>query len=161
MSLMNNFLSKKLLSFNFLKEFTPSKLGNYKPFIISEDLVFISGQLPMLQNQIFCKGKVGVDVDEIKAKKSVEIATYNLLWNLSAALDEISNVKDIKCINIKGYINCNDNFENHSILLNSASDTILRVLGKENGMHTRSVIGVNSLPKNSPIEIEGIFSLVF
>ena len=158
---MNNFLSKKLLSLNYLEGFTPKNFGNYKPFIISENLVFISGQLPLAQNRVFCTGKVGVDVDEIKAKESIKIATYNLLWNLSYALENISNVKNIKCLNIKGYINCKDNFENHSTLLNSASDTILKVLGKENGMHTRSVIGVNSLPKNSPVEIEGIFSLVF
>lgn len=158
---MNNFLSKKLLSLNYLEGFTPKNFGNYKPFIISENLVFISGQLPLAQNRVFCTGKVGVDVDEIKAKESIKIATYNLLWNLSYALENLSNVKNIKCLNIKGYINCKDNFENHSTLLNSASDTILKVLGKENGMHTRSVIGVNSLPKNSPVEIEGIFSLVF
>ena len=158
---MNNFLSKKLLSLNYLEGFTPKNFGNYKPFIISENLVFISGQLPLAQNRVFCTGKVGVDVDEIKAKESIKIATYNLLWNLSYALENLSNVKNIKCLNIKGYINCKDNFENHSTLLNSASDTILKVLGKENGMHTRSVIGVNSLPKNSPVEIDGIFSLVF
>ena len=158
---MNNFLSKKLLSLNYLEGFTPKSFGNYKPFIISENLVFISGQLPLAQNEVFCTGKVGVDVDEIKAKESIKIATYNLLWNLSYALENLSNVKNIKCLNIKGYINCKDNFENHSTLLNSASDTILKVLGKENGIHTRSVIGVNSLPKNSPVEIEGIFSLVF
>ena len=158
---MNNFLSKKLLSLNFLEEFIPKNLGNYKPFVISGNLVFISGQLPIAQNEVFCTGKVGVDVDEIKAKESIKIATYNLLWNLSYALEDLSNVNDIKCVNIKGYINCKDNFEDHSTLLNSASDTILEVLGKENGMHTRSVIGVNSLPRNSPVEIEGIFSLVF
>ena len=158
---MNNFLSKRLLSLNFLKEFTPTNIGNYKPFIISDNLVFISGQLPLAKNKVFCKGKVGVDIDETKAKESIKIATYNLLWNLSYALEHLSNVKDIRCVNIKGYINCKDNFENHSTLLNSASDTILEVLGKENGTHTRSVIGVNSLPRNSPVEIEGIFSLVF
>lgn len=158
---MNNFLSKRLLSLNFLEEFTPTNIGNYKPFIISDNLVFISGQLPLAKNEVFCKGKVGVDIDETKAKESIKIATYNLLWNLSYALEHLSNVKDIRCVNIKGYINCKDNFENHSTLLNSASDTILEVLGKENGTHTRSVIGVNSLPRNSPVEIEGIFSLVF
>ena len=157
---MNNFLSRKLSSLYSFEKITPSNFGNYRPFVISESLVFISGQLPLAENKIFCTGKVGVDVDEIKAKKSIKIATYNLLWNLSFALEEISNVKNIKCLNIKGYINCNDKFENHSTLLNSASDTIIEVLGKENGMHTRSVIGVNSLPKNSPVEIDGIFSLV-
>ena len=158
---MNNFLSRKLLSISPLENFTHRNFGNYKPFVIYENLVFISGQLPLAENEIFCTGKIGVDVDEIKAKKSIKIATYNLLWTLSFALEEINDVKNIKCLNIKGYINCSDKFENHSTLLNSASDTILEVLGKENGMHTRSVIGVNSLPKNSPVEIDGIFSLVF
>ena len=158
---MNNFLSRKLLSLSPIEKFARRSFGNYKPFVIFENLVFMSGQLPLAENEIFCTGKVGVDVDETKARRSIIIATYNLLWNLSFALEEISDVKKIKCLNIKGYINCNDNFENHSTLLNSASDIILQVLGKENGMHSRSVIGVSSLPKNSPVEIDGVFSLVF
>ena len=51
------------------------------------------------------------------------------------------------------------NFEEHSLLFDAASDILVRILGHENGSHSSSVIGVNSLPKNSPIEIDGIFSL--
>ena len=46
-------------------------------------------------------------------------------------------------------------------LLNTASNLIIEILGNEDGSHSRSVaIGVNSLPKNSSVEIDGIFSIL-
>tara|TARA_Y100000766_G_C18496136_1_gene407140 strand:- start:356 stop:568 length:213 start_codon:yes stop_codon:yes gene_type:complete len=68
---------------------------------------------------------------------------------------------DLKCCNIKGYINCDDKFFDHPSILNFSSDYIIKILGKDCGSHTRTVVGVNSLPLNSPIEIDGIFSLKF
>ena len=67
--------------------------------------------------------------------------------------------KRIKALNIKGYINSKPGFSDHSVLFNEASDTIINILGEEDGTHSRSVIGVNSLPLNSPVEIEGMFSI--
>ena len=37
---------------------------------------------------------------------------------------------------------------------------LIKVLGEADGSHSRSVIGVNSLPKESPIEIDGIFGIL-
>jgi len=42
--------------------------------------------------------------------------------------------------------------------LNSASDLIVKVFG-EKGRHTRIAIGVASLPMNSPVEMDFIWSL--
>ena len=95
----------------------------------------------------------------LNIKNSIRMATYNLLWVLSDAIDEYKNVKQTKCINLKGYLNCMKNFEEHSLLFDTASDILVSILGQESGSHSRSVIGVNSLPKNSPVEIDGIFSL--
>ena len=67
-------------------------------------------------------------------------------------------IKNVKCCSIKGYFNCDQEFDDHSSLLNFTSDYIIKVLGI-NGKHSRVAIGVSSLPKNSPVEIEGIFSI--
>ena len=157
---MSNFLSEKLNSLNILRNSKQSNLANYKPFVISNNLVFISGQLPLKEKNLLHMGKIGEDIDLAETKQSIQIATYNLLWTLSDAIDVSKDITNTKCINLKGYLNCKNDFEEHSILFNIASDIVIKILGHENGSHSRSVIGVNSLPKNSPVEIDGIFSLI-
>ncbi|MBD23354.1 MAG: hypothetical protein CL572_06835 [Alphaproteobacteria bacterium] len=157
---MSNFLSEKLNTLNVFKNSKQTSLANYRPYVITKNLVFISGQLPIKEKTLLHTGKVGKNISIVETKKSLEIATYNLLWTLSDAIDEYKNVKNTKCINLKGYLNCINNFDEHSLLFNTASDIIIEILGVENGSHSRSVIGVNSLPKNSPVEIDGVFSLI-
>jgi len=157
---MSNFLSEKLNTLNVFKNSKQTSLANYRPYVITKNLVFISGQLPIKEKSLLHTGKVGKNISIVETKKSLEIATYNLLWTLSDAIDEYKNVKNTKCINLKGYLNCINNFDEHSLLFNTASDIIIEILGVENGSHSRSVIGVNSLPKNSPVEIDGVFSLI-
>ena len=159
MNLMSNFLSKKLISLNIKKSLKQNSLANYKPYVIDQNLVFISGQLPIKEQVLLFSGKVGESISVEDTKNSIRMATYNLLWVLSDAMDEYKNVKQTKCINLKGYLNCMKNFEEHSLLFDTASDILVSILGQESGSHSRSVIGVNSLPKNSPVEIDGIFSL--
>ena len=91
----------------------------------------------------------------------MEITTSNLLWNLNDCIKDLKKkVNKIKCCSIKGYFNCDQEFDDHSSLLNFTSDYIIKVLGM-NGRHSRVAIGVSSLPKNSPVEIEGIFSISY
>ena len=87
----------------------------------------------------------------------------NQITELIPQQDETNYKKEhaenvLKNFTSKGYVR-KKNFEEHSLLFDAASDILVRILGQENGSHSRSVIGVNSLPKNSPVEIDGIFSL--
>ena len=157
---MSNFLSEKLNSLNIYKSAKQSNLANYKPYLIADNFVFISGQLPIKEQIILHEGKIEKNVSIEDTKSSIRLATYNLLWTLSDAIEENNKINKAKCINLKGYLNCTDNFENHSILFDVASNILTEILGSENGSHSRSVIGVNSLPKNSPVEIDGVFYLI-
>ena len=156
---MNNFLKQKLLSSGLKRVNKQKVLANYKPFIIFEKLIFISGQLPFKNNKIFMEGRINQDLTQEDSKTSIFLATLNMLWNLSDAIDMQKNINSIKCVNIKGYINSHESFDDHSSLFDVSSDLILKILGRENGSHSRTVIGVNSLPKKSPVEIDGIFAI--
>ena len=159
---MANFLSKKLIELNLERRNKLAVLANYVPFYIYENLLFISGQLPIENDQLKFQGKIDTDMNTIEQSESIVLTTTNLLWTLSDAIDNSQNkIKEIKCINLKGYLNTSKSFKNHSILFNLASDLIINVLGKKNGSHSRSVIGVNSLPKESPIEIDAVFGLQY
>ena len=159
---MNDFFENKLNECN-IKRYLPknNSLANYLPFLLSNNFIFISGQLPMTKIGIELPGKIKKEVVLSKYKKVMEITTSNLLWNLSDCIkDSKKKIIDVNCCSIKGYFNCDQEFEEHSALLNLTSDVIIKVLGS-NGKHSRVAIGVSSLPKNSPVEVEGIFSISY
>ena len=78
---------------------------------------------------------------------------------MNDAIEQLK-IKRIRCVNLKGYLNCTQPFKNHSVLFDLSSNLLIKVLGEVDGSHSRSVIGVNSLPKESPIEIDGIFGIL-
>ncbi len=157
---MNNFISYKLNSLKFKRNSKNNSLANYKPYLKFENLIFVSGQLPIIDGNLSFVGKIDSDLSKEEARKSIELATSNLLWNLSDAINSSKKAIGVKCLNLKGYLNCNKDFNDHSSLFNISSELIINVLGEDNGQHSRSVLGVNSLPKNSPVEIDGIFGLI-
>ena len=157
---MYNHLEKKLHELKISRYLTKNKsLANYKPYILSNNFIFISGQLPLTDNGLVKTGKIYQNFDIKKMTNCIEVATSNLIWNVN---DCVSGIKDkistIKCCSIKGYFNCEENFEDHSKLLDISSNMIVKILG-EPGVHSRVALGVSSLPLNSPVEIEGIFSI--
>jgi len=128
---------------------------------LAEKLIFVSGQLPITKGEILSTGKIGREINMEKAKESIKLATVNLLLVLNKiTIENNINPNQIKCINIKGYLNCIDSFSEHSKLFNASSELIIEVLGDIHGSHSRSVIGVHSLPLDSPIEIDGTFSIL-
>ena len=156
---MSNFLSKKLLSLNLNRKNKAMSLANYKPFVIFGKLIFISGQLPFEKNKLKFTGKIDTELSSEEAQQAVYLSTNNLLWNLNDAIDKFK-INRIRCINLKGYFNSTQTFKNHSVLFDLSSNLLIKVLGEINGTHSRSVIGVSSLPKESPVEIDGIFGIL-
>ncbi|MDC3091171.1 RidA family protein [Rickettsiales bacterium] len=138
-----------------------NSLANYKPYIITNGLIFISGQIPLLGKKIAFSGKIESELSIKDSRKAISLSTFNLL-NVLCKITEDNKFDEanIKAINIKGYLNTEPSFVEHSKLFDEASDILIQVLGENNGNHSRSVIGVNSLPLNSPVEIDGIFSIL-
>jgi enamine deaminase RidA (YjgF/YER057c/UK114 family) len=102
------------------------------------------------------KGKIGNELTEEDGKKAALLCMLNSIGHLKNAIKDLDKVKS--CIKINGYINSENNFENHPTLLNSASDLLVKIFG-EKGKHARAVVGVSSLPLNAAVEIETIFEI--
>ena len=160
MKLMNDFLEKRLKKSNIKRYITEdSALANYKPYILRDNFIFISGQLPITSEGIKSPGKIKKNISLDKYENIMHITTSNLLWNLNDCIKELKKkIVKIHCCNIKGYFNCEEDFQEHSNLLNFTSNLVVKILGND-GRHSRVAIGVSSLPKNSSVEIEGIFSI--
>ena len=151
---MNDYLINKLKSLN-IKRFLPrnNALANYKPFIKRENLIFISGQLPLTENGIENAGKIEGVHDTDSLKNAIEIATSNLLWNLSDCIEEEESlISNIYCCNIKGFFNCDEEFKDHPYLLNFSSNMIVDVLGEKVSIADQQ--SVFRVYLNSPVEID-------
>ena len=68
-------------------------------------------------------------------------------------LDRIGGV-----VKLSGFVNAIPGFERQPKVIDGASRLMHEVFG-EAGIHARSSLGVESLPNNIPVEIEGIFEL--
>jgi len=134
----------------------PAPLGSYVPIIITGNLVFISGMLPLVGGKLLRQGKVGDTITVDDAREDAKAATINALSGRRAGTGSLDKVK--RCIKITGYIASAPDFTEQPKVLNAASDLIHEIWG-ETGRHARAAVGVTVLPMNSPVEIDFIFEV--
>ena len=101
-------------------------------------------------------GKVGEVFNREQAQEAARLTGVNLLEALKAEVGNLNNVKRI--VKVLGMVNAVPSFDNHSQVINGFSDLMVEVFG-ENGKHARSAIGLGSLPRNIPVEIEMIVEM--
>ena len=131
----------------------PDPLGAYVPAIVSGHLLYISGQLPLIDGNLAYKGKVGGDVKEEEAYQAARIASINALAVIKKHLGGFDKLKRI--LKLTGYVASAQGFNSQAGVINGASDFFFEVLG-EAGRHARVAVGVSELPADSPVEIEVI-----
>lgn len=138
---------------------TPSTaVANYVPYIISGNLVVISGQLPMRNGEMVFKGKVGVDFSTEQAQDAARLCGLNILTQLKASLNgDWSRL--VKCVRLGGFVNCLPDYTDQPKVINGASDLMVDVLGIDVGRHARAAIGANALPLGAAVEIEALFEI--
>jgi len=131
-------------------------LGAYVPAVISGHLIYVSGQLPLVEGELTLKGKVGSEVSVEEGMEAARRASINAIAVLKNELGELDRVERI--VKITGYIASAHGFNQQANVLNGASDLFFQVFG-ESGRHARVAVGVLELPLDSPVEIEVIAEL--
>ena len=61
-------------------------------------------------------------------------------------------------IKIGGFVNCNPNYSNQPIIINGASDLLVKIFG-DKGKHTRVAVGSIALPLDISVEIDAIIKI--
>ena len=120
------------------------------------NLVYLSGQGPLIENGKYIIGKVGKDLNFEEAKNAARLTGISMLEALKASVGNLNNVKRV--VKVLGMVNAVPEFDNHSQVINGFSDLMVEVFG-ENGKHARSAIGLGSLPRNIPVEVEMIVEI--
>ena len=135
----------------------PDPVGAYVAFKKINNLLFISGQLPISKDGKIIKGKIGKDLTLEDGQKASKLCVINILAQVKKALNgDLNKVKS--CVKITGFVNSTDNFKDQPKVINPASETLSTVLG-DNGKHARAAISANSLPLGAAVEIDSIFEV--
>ena len=154
---MANIIDQRLKELNIELDDASVPAGSYVPYVITNNLVFISGQLPFINGQLTIKGKVGDNVSLDDAVKMSEACAKALLSQLKAAcngnLDKVNKV-----VKLGGFVASAPNFTDQPKVINGASDLIVSIFG-DKGKHSRFAVGVAALPLDVPVEIDGIFEI--
>jgi len=132
--------------------------ANYIPYVVSGKLIFLSGQITLLNGKIEYIGKIGEEFTVEEGYQAARLCGLNLITQAKAAaggnLDKIKRV-----VKLGGFVNAVAGFTNQPEVINGASDLMVEVFG-DNGRHARAAVSAGALPRNVAVEIDGVFELV-
>ncbi len=134
----------------------PSAVANYVPFLIAGDLLFISGQLSKAADGTLITGRLGAEVALDTGQHAARLCALNILAQAKAALGSLDRIAQV--MRLTGFVACTPEFGDHPQVVNGASDLIAEALG-DAGRHTRSSVGVASLPLGAAVEIDAILKI--
>lgn len=129
---------------------TAAPLAAYVPAVRSGDLVYTSGQLPMVRGELARAGKVGDTVSPADAAELARTCALNALAAVHALVGLDSIVRIVKVV---GFVASAAGFNGQPAVINGASNLLGEIFG-EAGAHARSAVGVSELPLDSPVEVE-------
>jgi enamine deaminase RidA (YjgF/YER057c/UK114 family) len=129
--------------------------ANYVPFVTIGKMIFVSGQITILNGELQYKGKVGDTLNTEDGYKAARICAINLIAQVKKAC--FGNLELVtQVVKLGGFVNCTSGFRDHPKVINGASDLIAKAFG-ENGKHARFAVGAPSLPMDVAVEVDGIF----
>ena len=121
------------------------------------NLLFVSGHPPADLAGVKTRGKVGADLSEKEGYQAARAAALNMLSSVKKQFGDLDRVKRV--VKLLGMVNTAPGFERQFAVIDGASDLLLELWGREFGQHARSAVGMFELPRQIPVEIEGIFEL--
>ena len=130
--------------------------GNYAPMVRDGALVYVSGQIPRVGDDVVVVGSVGAEVSVERARLAARISTMRALALVAKAVGTLGNIAAVPRMTV--FVRSEPSFTQQSEVADGASDVLAAVLGPV-GVHTRTSVGVLQLPKGAAVEIDFIFKV--
>lgn len=134
----------------------PAPAANYVPYVVSGDMVYVSGQISMDASGLIT-GKLGENFSVEEGAAAAKVCAINLLAQVKAAcggdLDRL-----VRVVKLGGFVNSTSDFTDQPKVINGCSDFMVEALG-DLGRHARSAVSCPSLPLGVAVEIDGVFQI--
>lgn len=131
----------------------PAAVANYVPFLAHGDLLFISGQVSKTADGRLISGHLGDNLGVSEGQDAARHCALNILAQAQAALGDLDRIAQV--LRLTGFVASAPGFTDQPQVINGASDLMVAVLA-DAGRHTRSAVGVASLPLGAAVEIDAI-----
>lgn len=134
----------------------PPPAGLYRPILVVDNFLYVSGQGPVLNDGSLYKGRVGHNLDLEGGKLGARHVGLTMLSTIVTHFGDINRIK--RLVKTLGMVNCTPDFQDHPLVINGFSALMSDVFGLENGVGVRSAVGM-MLPGGIAVEIEAMFEL--
>lgn len=153
---MNSTHSKKVKELKLQFPPAPKPAGVYRPILVVDNFLYVSGQGPVQMDGSLIIGRVGDDMDLETAKLAARQVGLTMLSTIQTHFGSLDKIKRV--VKVLGMVNSTPDFGQQPLVINGFSELMADVFGTENGIGVRSAVGM-MLPNNIPVEIEAMFEL--
>ncbi|WP_034046240.1 RidA family protein [Wocania ichthyoenteri] len=153
---MNMLPSEKVKALELEFPPAPKPAGVYKPLLVVDKFLYVSGHGPVNINGSLMQGRAGDNISDEEAKMAARQVGLTVLSSIVTHFGSLDKIKRV--VKVLGMVNCTPNFINHPYVINGFSELMADVFGEEHGIGVRSAVGM-MLPDGIPVEVEVMFEL--
>ncbi len=135
----------------------PKPVAKYKPAVIADNYLYVSGHGPLKADGKQITGRVGADLTLEQGKEAARVVGLAILATVRNTIGSLDKVK--RLIKTLGMVNATPEFKDHPQIINGFSELMAEVFGDNAGVGARSAVGMGSLPGNIAVEVECIFEI--
>ena len=129
-------------------------VANYVAYVVTGNLIFVSGQVPVLDGEFKYVGKVGGDLSVEDGQAAARLCGINIIAQVKQALDgDLDRVTRV--VKLGGFVNSTPEFTQQPQVINGVSDLIGEVFG-DKGKHARAAVSAGSLPVGVAVEVDAV-----
>ncbi len=148
--------SERIKSLGLVLPPAPPPAGLYKPVLVVDNFLYVSGQGCMRTDGTLIVGRVGDNLTLEEGKAAARQTALTMLATITTHFGDVDRIK--RLVKTLGMVNCTPDFSNHPLVINGYSELMADVFGPENGVGVRSAVGM-MLPGGIAVEIEAMFEL--
>ena len=153
---MQKLPSEKIKELNLDLPPAPLPAGVYRPILVVDSFLYVSGQAPINMDGSLMQGRVGDNLSLDEGKIAARQVGLTMLSTIQTHFGDLNKIKRI--VKVLGMVNCTPDFQKQPLVINGFSELMAEIFGKENGIGVRSAVGM-MLPDGIPVEIEAMFEL--
>ncbi|MGB5555972.1 MAG: RidA family protein [Flavobacteriaceae bacterium] len=148
--------SKRIKALGLVLPPAPPPAGLYKPVLVVDNFLYVSGQGCLRTDGTLIKGRVGDSLSLDEGKQAARQTGLTMLATITTHFGDIDRIK--RLVKTLGMVNCTPDFGDQPLVINGFSELMAEVFGADNGVGARSAVGM-ILPGGIAVEIEAIFEL--
>jgi enamine deaminase RidA (YjgF/YER057c/UK114 family) len=134
----------------------PKPVGLYKPVLVVDKFLYISGQGPIKSDGTLMLGRLGTDLNTEEGKFVARQVGLTMLSTIKTHFGDLKKIK--RLVKTMGMVNSTPDYIQQPFVINGFSELMAEVFGEENGIGVRTAVGM-ILPSNIPVEVDAIFEL--